>query len=161
MNQSEETIVTAPSDHKEPHTNGEDHNGKCKTPYQNLQGLIQHEIGQIHTILTMYYEEYGEEYYLLPDHDDKLLRNQHKDLFKWTIARNGDSSRVGVFFRGKTHSVDIKGAQMAAAPAAPAPPNPTAQANGAQTNQTQSADIYTYDEVGAPPSGPTPAKPVN
>ena len=157
MNQSDETIVTAPADHLQPHTNGEDNNGKCKTPYQNLQALVGHEIGQIHTILTKYYEEYGEEYYLAPGSTDK--KNQHKDLFKWTIARNGDSSRVEVFFRGKTHSVEIKEAQMTAA--APAPPQPTAQAKTAQTNQSQSADIYTYDEVGAPPSGPTPAKPTN
>jgi hypothetical protein len=157
MNQSEETIATAPAEHLQPHTNGEDNNGKCKTPYQNLQGLIGHEIGQIHTILTKFYEEYGEEYYLVPGNKEKT--NQHKDLFKWTIARSGDSSRVEVFFRGKSHALDIKESQMAA-DATPAP-QLAAQAKAAQTNQTQSADIYTYDEVGAPPSGPTPAKPVN
>jgi hypothetical protein len=154
MNQSEETTVTALAGHPEPHTNGQDKNDKAKTAYQGLQKLIGHEIAQIDKILRAYYEEYGNQYYLV----DTPRELPHKDLFKWTIGKNGDDNIVEVFFKAKGESKsDTHTPQMAAG--APAPVPPTAQAKTAQTQQSQSANIYTYDEVGAPPSGPTPAKP--
>ena len=148
MNQSEETIVAAPTDQQEPHPNGQDRNEKCKTAYQGLQKLIGHEIAQIDKILRTYYDEFGGDYFLVAE-------PPHRYLFKWTIAKSGPSSTVEVFFKGKA---ETQPNAQAAQQAAGAPPPPL-QNKLVQTDETQSADIYTYDEVGAPPSGPTPAKP--
>lgn len=138
MNQSEETTVIPSVDSPIP-ANCHERDPKIKLAYEGLQKLIGHEIAQIDKILANYYDQHKNEYSFV---DAKRF------LFKWAIFRNAASSTVDVYFKEEYKKDEHS-----------APQAPVLNARLVADSALPSPGIYTYDEVGAPPSGPTPAKP--
>ena len=99
------------------------------------------------------------QYYLLNPHFPKSVKTQFDH---WTLTREKGSTRIDVFFKenkytneknGNSKNGSTNGSKKMMMMAAAAPEEAERSANSGSL-----PDIYTYDEVGAPPSGPKDPK---
>lgn len=155
MSQPEEASVVPAADVQVPESNGKDNRDQVRADYVALQKMIHFEVERIETFLLEYYAKNFAEYF--PD-------QKKRALFEWNITRTDGKSDMQVNFKviNPDHATGNGLAQaekvVAAAPAKPPTPTP-APSPVKPPVPAPSTGIYTTDEVGTPPSGPTPPDP--
>lgn len=148
MSQPEETAVVPAADVHVPESNGKDSCGQPTADYKALQKVIHFEVERIEAILVDYYAKHFAEYF--PD-------QKKRSLFEWTIIRTDGSSDMQVNFKlvPPAAANGLAQADKAITPA----PAPVSSTPVKPPVPAPSTGIYTADEVGTPPSGPTPPDP--
>lgn len=122
--------------------------------YKNLQKQVADHLRMIDLAFK--------QYYLMNPHFPKAVKTQFDH---WTLTRDKGATRIDVFFKenkytneknGNGYHPEEKGKPKAKKMMMMAAPAPEEAERAAGSGSLP--DIYTYDEVGAPPSGPKDPK---